>query len=182
MKYNVIYCDPPWSYNNKKTGGKLNSGSCQKYSTLSIEQLFNLNIQSIAEDNCVLFLWATTPLLDQAFKLVDAWGFTYKTTATWVKCGRLGMGFWLRVNTEHLLVAIKGQVKPFRCSKRNIISQKISQHSEKPELFRELIEECTKNLPNRKMIELFARKQSNNWDCWGLETDGTDITEKLKMG
>jgi N6-adenosine-specific RNA methylase IME4 len=175
MKYNVVYCDPPWSYSNKNTGGNHKSGSVNKYPTLSMAELFNLKIHNVADENCVLFLWATTPLLGNAFKLLEAWGFTYKTTVTWEKTGRLGMGFWMRVNTEHLLIAIKGKVAPFRCSKRNLIQHKPLQHSEKPEVFRTLIENLTDKINDRKMIEIFARKQINGWDSMGYDVGGTDI-------
>jgi N6-adenosine-specific RNA methylase IME4 len=179
MKFNVLYCDPPWCYSNKNTGGKHRSGAANKYAVLTIEELLNLKISNITDDNCVLFLWATTPLLPEAVRLIEHWGFKYKTAITWEKTGRLGMGYWLRVQSEHLLIAIKGKVKPFRSSKRNVIRQKPLRHSEKPEEFRKLIEECTVNVENRKLLELFARKEVEGWECWGAEIDGQDVRDLI---
>jgi hypothetical protein len=80
--YNVIVADPPWQYRNKKTGGSMISGSGAKYPTMSLEDICLLNIPSICQKDCVLFLWGTTPLADYSMKVMDAWGFKYKTNVT----------------------------------------------------------------------------------------------------
>lgn len=106
MKFQVIYADPPWSYRNKKTGGSMISGAEQKYPTMSLEEICSLKIPS--DKNSVLFLWATVPLMKEAFQVMDAWGFQYKTMITWRKIMSMGMGFWWRGQCEHLLFGIKG--------------------------------------------------------------------------
>ncbi len=78
--YQVIYADPPWSYNNKRTGGSMKSGAVSKYPTMSLEDICDMSIPS--DKNAVLFLWATVPLLPEAFTVMNAWGFKYKTMIT----------------------------------------------------------------------------------------------------
>lgn len=180
MTYNVIYADPPWSYKNKNTGGSLVSGAAAKYPTLTQEDLKTLPIKDIADKDSVLFLWATVPLLPEALDVMNAWGFKYKTMITWRKIMSLGMGYWFRGQTEHLLLGTRGKVKAFRSQKINFIQAKALKHSEKPLEFKTLIEEVTKTLPDRRMVELFSRAQQEGWDAIGNEIDGQDIREVLK--
>lgn len=164
-KYKIIYADPPWSYDNKKTGGSMKSGAKNKYPTMSLDEIKNLLIEEISDKNCVLFLWATVPLLPEAFEVMNAWKFKYKTSLFWRKIMSLGMGFWFRGQVEILLMGIKGKVKAFRCQKRNFIQSKVRKHSQKPDHFYGLIESLNIN----PKIELFARNRREGWDCWGNE-------------
>lgn len=174
-KYMVILADPPWTYNNRKTGGSMKSAACDKYPTMSLDDIKMMPIADIAEKDCVLFLWATTPLLPEAFEVMTAWGFRYKTTVFWKKLS-LGMGYWFRGQVELLLLGIKGKIKAFRCQKPNFIQSKLRSHSEKPEESYQLIEEV---IQQKSRIELFARKRRHGWDVWGNEvTDG----ERLQAG
>ena len=169
-KYKIIYADPPWSYNNKNTGGgQMVSGSFNKYQTMEIEEICNLPIQEISDKNCVLFLWATVPLLPEAFKVMNAWGFTYKTSLFWRKIMSLGMGYWFRGQVELLLFGIKGNVKAFRCQKANIIQTKVRKHSRKPDEFYGTIEEISQKFNLNPKIELFSRTKREGWDAWGNE-------------
>lgn len=168
-KYNVIYADPPWSYKNKNTGGTMKSGAESKYPTMTLDEICNLPIKDISEKDSVLFLWATVPLMPEAFQVLNAWGYNYKTMLTWRKVMSLGMGFWFRGQCEHLLLGVKGSVKAFRLQEPNFIQSKVGKHSEKPQEFRELIERATSNMENIKRIELFARSKSKGWDTWGNE-------------
>jgi N6-adenosine-specific RNA methylase IME4 len=179
MKYNVLLIDPPWSYKNKNTGGSMKSGAANQYPVMTIEEIKQLPIKQICEKDSVLFLWAVVPLLPEAFQVMKAWGFKYKTSIFWRKIMSLGMGYWFRGQVEVLLLGMKGKVKAFRCQKPNIIQCKVGKHSEKPEEFRQLIEEATKNIPNRKMVELFARKQVDGWNAIGNDIDGQDIKDVL---
>lgn len=162
-KYKVIYADPPWSYNNKKTGGSTTSGAVQKYDTMSLEDLKQMDLQ--AADNSILFMWATIPLLDQAFDLMDSWGFEYKTSLVWEKENHYGLGYWFRGCVEILMVGIRGDVKPFRANMKNIIKAPIQEHSKKPDVFRKLIERITFDAQPR--IEYFARTRIHGWDTFG---------------
>ena len=168
-KYQVIYADPPWSYKNKKTGGSMISGAEAKYPTMTVEEICALDIP--AEKDAVLFLWATVPLLPEAFKVMEAWGFKYKTMLTWRKIMSLGMGYWYRGQCEHLLFGVRGKVKAFRVQKANFIQSKAGKHSEKPIEFRRLIEESTLHLPNK--LEMFARSENEGWDVFGNEVNNS---------
>lgn len=166
-KYKIIYADPPWPYRNKRTGGSMNSGVLSKYGTLSTDAICALPIPSIADKNSALFLWATVPMIEEAFKVLSAWGYKYKTILFWRKIMSLGMGFWYRGQVEILLLGVKGEVKAFRIQKPNFIQAKVREHSRKPDEFYELIE-MTGLEPK---IELFARRRRNGWDCWGNEVE-----------
>lgn len=147
----------------------MNSGASQKYDTMSLEEICQLPIQSITDDDSVLFLWATTPLLPEALMVMQAWGFKYKTKIVWRKMS-LGIGYWFRIQTEDLLVGVRGNVKAFRCQHPNYLESKRLGHSVKPDEFRELIERCTAATPNPRRLELFARgSKAKGWDMWGLE-------------
>ncbi len=170
-KYKCIVADPPWTYNNVNTGGSLNSGSRAKYPTLSLAEICLLDIKSISDNDSVLFLWATTPLLPDAFSVMKMWEYTYKTTIYWRKIMSLGMGYWFRGQIELCLVGIHGKVKAFRCQKPNFIQCKVRKHSQKPEEFFQLIEPiCEQHNLNPK-IELFAREKRGGWDSWGIDVD-----------
>ena len=166
-KYQIIYADPPWSYRNKKTGGSMISGSMAKYPTMPLEEICSLPIRQIVDKNSVLFLWVTCPMMREGLRVMDSWGYKYKTKIYWRKIMSLGMGFWYRGQVEELWLGVKGKVKAFRCQKPNFIQSKVLRHSQKPEEFRERIEEC--GLQPR--IELFARKKTPGWDVWGNEVE-----------
>ena len=167
--YNVVYADPPWQYSNKNTGRNMNSGAAAKYPTLSTDEICNLKIPEIIERDAVLFLWCTVPFLPDGLRVLSAWGFKYKTMITWRKIKSLGMGFWFRNQTEHLLLGVRGRVKAFRQQKPNIIETRVLRHSEKPEVFRDLIDQATRGIPGCRKIELFARKRVPGWEAWGNE-------------
>lgn len=183
-KYNIIYADPPYEYKNKRTGGSMSSGSASKYSVLSTQDICDLEVPSIINKNSVLFLWGTVPMLPDAFKIMDAWGFKYKTMLTWRKIMSLGMGYWFRGQCEHLLLGVRGKVKAFRCQKPNFIQCKSLKHSKKPEEFRKLIEMATINMDDIAKIELFATDSGKIKDGWvkvGNEINGQDIRNALEQ-
>lgn len=170
-KYKIIYADPPWSYNDKGC-----NGACEKhYNTMSIEDICNLNVKDIADDDCILFLWATYPMLKEALKLIEAWGFTYKTIGfQWIKETKLrrgyffGLGRWTRGNTEPCLIAVKGKPKRIKNNVQQLVFHPVMQHSRKPDVVRKRIIELVGDLPR---IELFARQKTEGWDVWGNEVD-----------
>ena len=167
MKYKTIVADPPWQYKNRKTGRDMKHGAEAKYKTLSLREICSLPIQDIADKNCVLFLWATTPLLPEAFHVMQEWGFKYKTAIYWRKIMLMGMGFWFRGQVELCLLGIRGKVKAFRAQKCNFIQCKAGKHSQKPKEFFDLIEPYTP----KPRIELFAREKRKGWNAWGNEVE-----------
>lgn len=163
-KYQVIYADPPWRYNfSKDNKDKIE----EHYPTMGLEEIKKISVNIIADDNCVLFLWATAPKLKEALEVMDSWGFEYKTNAVWDKQW-IGMGYWFRGNHELLLVGTKGKFSPpnqkelvdsvFRIRRR--------EHSRKPDKIRTLIWNWFRDFDK---IELFARQKIEGWDCWGNE-------------
>ena len=103
-KYSIIYADPPWTYKVWSEKGTGRSAS-QHYSLMTKEEIQSLPVKDIADENCVLFLWAIYPCLEEALELIKCWGFTYKTIAfTWVKRNKIadswfwGLGHWTRSN------------------------------------------------------------------------------------
>lgn len=177
MKYNIIYADPPWNYKfqsptaSNRPNSQRAAGVRYYYDTMSVNDIKQLKIQSITEQDAVLYLWATNPMLQEALDVMQAWGFKYKTTITWHKLCCKGMGYWFRGHTEHLLFGVRGKVKAFRSLQHNIIAHPVGKHSEKPAIFRQMIELASPHLTRR--IELFAREKVEGWDAWGnqIESD-----------
>ena len=170
-KYDVIYADPPWHYNDMLVG-KAMHGTIP-YETMTDREIQSLHISDIAAKDCVLFMWATMPKLQEALDTIKAWGFKYKTCAFgWVeqnpKSGGIfaGLGRWVQGNAELCLLATKG--KPHRVSKsvKQIVIAPRGRHSEKPAEVRDRINAL---MGGGSKIELFARQRADGWDCWGLE-------------
>lgn len=106
MKYKIIYADPAWKYNDKQNTPKL-GGAEKHYSTMSIKELCELPVKNMTEKNAVMFLWTTSPLLEDTFKVIKAWGFKYKTSFIWDKV-KHNMGHYNSVRHEFLLICTKG--------------------------------------------------------------------------
>lgn len=172
-KYQIIYADPPWSYKDKALAG--NRGAVCKYPVMDIKAIKDLPIETLAADNCILFLWVTMPKLNEVFDVIKAWGFEYKTVGfTWVKRNKkadtwfMGMGRWTRANAEICLLATKGKPKRVRGGVLSIIDTHIEAHSKKPSIVMDKILELVGDLPR---IELFARRKTKGWDVWGNEVE-----------
>lgn len=93
-KYNIIYADPPWSYNDKGCRGAAEA----KYPTMTVDELKALPVMDIADNNCMLFMWATYPNLAGALEVIKSWGFQYKTVAfQWIKLNKSGKGYFFGI-------------------------------------------------------------------------------------
>ena len=180
-KYQIIYADPPWSYSDKRTGkGKNNpngAGGAEKhYTTMSVEQLKELNISSISDDNAMLFMWATSPQLPVALEVMKSWGFNYKTVAfVWVKMKNDmseprgdGIGSYTLSNAEYVLVGTKGKYWRNDATPRQILLHPKLAHSEKPNEIRNRIVKLAGDLPR---LEMFARQKTEGWDVFGNEVE-----------
>jgi len=172
-KYSVIYADPPWSFKTYSNKGKDRSPE-KHYNVMNFKDICNLPVNKIANDNSVLLMWVIDPLLDKAFKVIEAWGFKYKTVGfTWAKTNRksegyfTGLGYWTRGNPEMCLLATKGKPKRISKSVPQLVVEQRREHSRKPDIMYNHIE----NLLEGPYIELFARTQRNGWDSWGNQTD-----------
>lgn len=165
--YQVLYVDPPWRYDNKNTGGSMVSGSAAHYPVLGMQELLDFPIEGLRAPDSVCFMWVTNPMMAEGHELLAAWGYKYKTMITWVKLGRIGMGFWFRGNTEHCLLGVRGKIKPFRSSIRNHFEVRPTKHSKKPLEMIAMIEDTCYDL-NPK-LEMFSTECLPGWDAWGNE-------------
>jgi len=175
-KFQIIYADPPWDYKGQQQhtgkGGPVSGGSAFHYGTLKLRELKTLNIAEVADENCLLFLWATSPHLDQAIELMKAWGFQWATVGfVWNK-ERVNPGFYTMSQCELCLIGKKGKIPTPRGARniRQLVHALRGKHSEKPEEVRRRIELM---FPDQKKLEMFAREEIGGWDCWGDDVDST---------
>ena len=170
-KYGVIYADPPWLFRTRSDKGKEKSPE-QHYDCMSLNDICNMRVKNIALPDSVLLMWVCDPMLDQAFKVIESWGFTYKTVGfTWAKTNKntmgffTGLGYWTRGNPEMCLLATRGRPKRKSKSIPQLVISQRRKHSEKPLLHKDI-----EDLVDGPYIELFARKKPRDgWDYWGNE-------------
>jgi site-specific DNA-methyltransferase (adenine-specific) len=165
-KYDVIYADPPWKYDDKLIDGY--GAAEHHYPPMSIEELCDLPIENISDKNAVLFMWVTSPFADECWDVIQAWGFEYKAMFVWDKV-RHNYGHYNSVRHELLLICTKGSYLPQgKQLHDSVISiERSNEHSRKPEEFRQLIEQM---YPQGRKIELFARGElPEGWKAWGNE-------------
>ena len=160
-KYRVIYADPPWSYNDKQNTD-YHGGAVKHYPTMPLEDICALPIP--AEKDAVLFLWTTSPMLEDVFKVINAWGFKYKSSFIWDKVGT-AMGNYNSVRHEFLLICVRGSCVP-DVPKRldSVVTIERMEHSRKPDEFRQMIDTL---YPVGERLEMFAREAHEGWDVWG---------------
>ena len=171
-KYHLIYADPAWEYDNKKSGGSWTSGASQKYQTMSVAELCALPVPAIAAKDCVLAMWVATPLNMEAYEVWKAWGFTYKTKVYWDKLD-YGTGWWFRGQVEELWIGVKGKPIAFHDQQRNVIRERSKEHSRKPGQAYTMLE--AQGIP-KPWIELFTRDRRYGWDAWGNQVSSTSQT------
>lgn len=160
-KYRVIYADPPWSYNDKQDTAEL-GGAVKHYPTMELEDICAIPVP--AEKNAVLFLWTTSPMLEDSFKVINAWGFKYKSSFIWDKVSH-SMGHYNSVRHEFLLIATRGSCTPdVPRLLDSVVSIKRTEHSRKPKEFRDMIDML---YPAGERLEMFAREAPEGWDVWG---------------
>lgn len=180
-RYSVVYADPPWAYCQQGRGA-----ATKHYGTMSTEDIASLPVRRICTDNALLFMWATFPNIEEAIKVMQGWGFEYKTAAfVWVKTNKKsgspfwGMGSYTQANAEVCLLGISKKTKAGQQIKNHgihqIITSPIEEHSKKPAVTRERIEALTGS--EGAYIELFARQSSPGWDCWGNEAPKGETKE-----
>lgn len=152
---------------------------------MSVDDICKLPIKEIADKDCVLFMWMTFPTLKEGMKVIEEWGFKYKTVAfVWVKQNRKtpslfwGLGFWTRANAEICILATKGEPKRISAKVHQVVVSAIEEHSKKPDEVRKRIVELLGDIPR---IELFARQKVDGWDTWGNEVScDIDLSKQNK--
>jgi len=160
-KYAVIYADPPWQYDNSG----LKTSAENQYPTMPLEDICGLPIADLVSDTSVLFLWATNPLLPEALKVVESWGFTYKTNLVWIKGSGAGIGWFEKSAHEILIIAVRKNTPHPDERPVSYFEAQRTIHSQKPEIAYRIIESM---YPGNK-LELFARNSREGWDLWGNE-------------
>ena len=177
-KYETIYADPPWRFQNRTGKVAPEHKRLNRYETMSLEEIKSLPVREITGDKAHLYLWVPNALLPDGLAVMDAWGFEYKGNLIWEKIrkdgypdGR-GVGFYFRNVTEILLFGIKKKSAPNRTlaparSQVNLIRSQKREHSRKPDEFIPIIEACSQ----APRIELFARGDREGWDMWGNQAD-----------
>lgn len=179
-RYGVILADPPWRFKTYSRETGMDRAADNHYPTSETPDIAKLPVADIAADDCVLFLWATVPMLPDALDVMKAWGFTYKSHRVWYKSGHTGTGYWFRNQHELLLVGTRGHV-PAPAPGDNWVSVELSplgEHSEKPDWQYELAEAYFPSLPK---IELNARRARNGWARWGLDAPATDVCQRAEI-
>lgn len=158
-KFGTVYADPPWAYSNQ--GTRASTGN--HYNTMSIAELCAMPIADMVSDDAHLHLWTTNSFLREAFDVIDAWGFEYKSCAVWCK-PQIGIGNYVRVSHEFILIGVRGNAKSFK--EKNIRSwfeNDRTKHSAKPDYWRKVVE---KNSPG-PWLELFGRERVPGWNVFG---------------
>ena len=168
-KYRVLYADPPWEYGDSRENLASKDAVIRQYQTMSLEEICELPIGELTHDNAVLFLWATSPLIEYGLEVCEAWGFDYKASFVWDKMSPV-FGHYVDVRHELLLIATRGSCLPDSSKLTNSVQRiKRGKHSEKPTEFYSIIESMYTTGP---YIELFGRSKRKKWKTWGNQSDG----------
>ena len=168
--YRVIYADPPWKYNDERTLEFESGAALNEYDLMTVGEICALRdikgrtVRDLSQPSCVLFLWATSPLIPDAMAVMSAWGFRYKSTFVWDKV-RTYNGHYNAVGHELLLIGTRGSCTPDTDTLQDsVVTVERTAHSKKPEEFYGIIEAMYTDGP---YIELFARNSRKGWDSWG---------------
>jgi len=188
-KYEIIYADPAWSFGDrlrsskKKADGKMDYRELERhYDTMSTKEMCEIPVKNITAENSVLFMWTTDAHLEEAMKVINAWGFKYKTIGfVWNKKTNKGnqvcfMGKWTMKGSEICLLATKGKAHSMieKHNVKQLVEAERQKHSKKPDEVRNRIVEL---LGNRRRLEMFCRESKQGWDVWGNEVDNSITIE-----
>jgi N6-adenosine-specific RNA methylase IME4 len=169
-RFRCIYADPPWQYGNQGT----RAATGNHYGGMTVDELMELPIKELADDNAHLHFWTTNAFLFDSLRIMDAWGFEYKSCFIWVK-PQMGLGNYWRVSHEFMLFGLRGKC-PFNSrSEMSWGEYPRTIHSAKPEEIRKKIE----SVSNGPYLELFGRRPTRGWMVWGnqIARDMLDVVE-----
>lgn len=159
-RYRTIVADPPWTIGNP---GATKANASRHYALMTTQAIAHLPVLDLAEDSCHLWLWGVNAALEDAYWVVRSWGFRPLTVLTWCK-RQPGVGFYLRNNTEHCILASRG--KPMVPEAKPLASWFVwprAEHSKKPDAFYDLVE----SVSPEPRLEMFSRRARLGWDGWG---------------
>lgn len=175
--YGTILADPPWRFSNRTGKMAPEHRRLSRYDTMTLSDICELPVANVAAENSHLYLWVPNALLAEGLRVMDAWGFSYKTNLVWYKVrkdggpdGR-GVGFYFRNVTELILFGIRGKARTLQPgrSQVNLLATRKREHSRKPDELFDIIESCSSG----PYLELFAREKREGWQQWGNEADVT---------
>lgn len=173
--FQMIMADPPWSYEMRSEAGYGRAPDAH-YDCMAVEEIAALPVAALAADNCLLWMWAVMPMLQQAMDVIAAWGFQFKTGGYWVKTAKtfrrdqklaFGTGYILRNAGEPFLIATRGAPSTTKAV-RSVIMAPRREHSRKPD---QAFAEAERLMPDARRIELFSRQPRAGWSNWGAEAD-----------
>ncbi len=175
-KFKTVLADPPWQFQNRTGKMAPEHKRLNRYPTMKLEEIMSMPVESVLADTAHLYLWVPNALLADGLKVMEAWGFQYKTNLIWYKVrkdggpDRRGVGFYFRNVTEMLLFGVKGKnartLQPGR-SQENILISRKREHSRKPDEQYDLIESCSPG----PFLEIFARGPRDGWTVWGNQAE-----------
>lgn len=163
-RFDIIVADPPWAY--EKRADDITGRGRISYPSMPTDAICALPVAARSEESCILWLWTTNAFMRDALRVVDAWDFAEKTILTWVK-DRMGLGDWLRGQTEHCILAVRGRPLVQLTNETTVLRGPVREHSRKPDEFFELVDRLC---PGTK-LEMFAREARSGWVAWGAEPE-----------
>lgn len=183
VKYDIIYTDPPWDYRGQTQHGgpdkPYTGGARTHYPTMTLAELKRIDLRALSAPDALMFMWASSPHLDQAIELMKAWGFAWATVGfVWDK-QRPNPGFYTMSQVELCLIGKRGRIPRPRGARnvRQFVSEARTTHSTKPEEVRRRIDAM---FPDQRKLEMFARRRADGWDAWGNEVE-SDITLEVPI-
>lgn len=176
VKFGTILADPPWQFQNRTGKMAPEHKRLSRYPTMTLDDICDLPVEAVADTRSHLYLWVPNALLPEGLKVMEHWGFKYKSNLIWYKVrkdggpDRRGVGFYFRNVTEILLFGVRGKdvrtLDPGR-TQENIIATQKREHSRKPDEQYDLIEACSWG----PRLEMFARGPRKNWTVWGNQAE-----------
>ncbi|PZX19616.1 N6-adenosine-specific RNA methylase IME4 [Palleronia aestuarii] len=182
-RYGTILADPPWQFQNRTGKMAPEHRRLSRYPTMKLDEICALPVDAATAERAHLYLWVPNALLPEGLKVMERWGFTYKSNVIWYKIrkdggpDRRGVGFYFRNVTEILLFGVRGKdvrTMPPARSQENILSTQKREHSRKPDEQYDLIERCSWG----PYLEMFARGPRSGWDVWGNQAESYTPTWK----
>jgi N6-adenosine-specific RNA methylase IME4 len=163
-RFACVYADPPWKYGNQTTRASTDN----HYQTMTVPEICAESVANVTADIAHLYLWTTAGFLREAFDVINAWGFTYKTNMVWTK-PTMGIGNYVRLSHEHLLIGVKGKTRTRGSNQMSWVQADRTKHSAKPDCFRAIIE----RMSDGPYLEMYGRKPVGGWTVYGNQIEST---------
>ena len=173
-EFDICLADPPWRF-AANSDAKPSKNPRRHYECMKVADVAALPVKGMMAKDALLLLWTTAPFLMEAAKVIDAWGFKYKTNIVWDK-RRIATGYWVRGEHEHLLICRRGKFPtPDPAFRRgSMIRGGRREHSRKPDDIHEWVNTAW---PSARKVEMFARQTRPGWTAWGNETTKFEVIE-----